>query len=276
LVAGIISAVLMVVAVLVGVNHSAASAVELGPDPTVASITAARGPFATATASAPVGNGFGGGTVYYPTDAGTYGAIVTLPGFLNAGSVMAPYGQRLASHGFVVLVANTNTVLDFPAQRATEGLAALDWLTQRSPVANRTDPGRQAIMGYSMGGGGTLAATQRRPSLKAAVGLAPWNIGTSYTGDRVPTMIVTCTGDVLATPATMGRPWYNQFSGPKAAFEMTAGNHGCPLMSAQAIGNRVLVWMKRFVDDDMRYQQFLCPQPVAAPGSTDWRIANVC
>jgi hypothetical protein len=39
-----------------------------GPEPTAALINGPRGPFATATAAAPAGNGFGGGTIQYPTD----------------------------------------------------------------------------------------------------------------------------------------------------------------------------------------------------------------
>src|SRR5438477_8185316 len=39
-----------------------------GPDPTVAGIEASRGPFATSSVNVPPGNGFNGGTIYYPTD----------------------------------------------------------------------------------------------------------------------------------------------------------------------------------------------------------------
>lgn len=42
---------------------------------TAASVSAAAGTFATASVSVPAGNGFGGGTSYYPTDTsqGTFG-----------------------------------------------------------------------------------------------------------------------------------------------------------------------------------------------------------
>ena len=249
---------------------------ENGPDPTAASVTAARGPFAIATAAAPRGNGFGGGTVYYPTQAGTFGVIASLPGFLNGGNVMAPYGQKLASNGFVVIVANTNTVLDFPAQRANQVLAALDWVMNRSTVAARIDKTRIGVFGYSMGGGGSLDAAKRNTNIKAVVGMAPWNIGTTYAGVRAAGMMVACTGDFVAPPASMARPFYTSLSGPKAYFEITAGNHACPLASTSPIGTRTLVWMKRFVDDDQRYQKLLCPQPVTVPGATGWQSANLC
>jgi dienelactone hydrolase len=251
---------------------AAAEGTQKGPDPTEASITG-RGPFTVAQTAVAAGNGFGGGTIFYPnaTDQGTFGAVVVMPGFLNAGSVMNPYGNRWASQGFVVLVANTNTVLDFPAQRATEQLAAIDWLTSRSPAASRVDPARVAVAGYSMGGGGTLESAKRRPTIKAAVPMAPWDLGASFAGVRVPTMVVACSGDSVATPSTMARPYYAALAGPKAYFEVSAGNHACPLLSAQAIGTRAIPWLKRFVDDDTRYDRFICPTPINAAGTTGWK-----
>jgi hypothetical protein len=54
-----------------------------GPDPTVTSVAATRGTFATAQLTAPAGNGFGGGYLYYPTDtsAGKWGAVAIVPGY---------------------------------------------------------------------------------------------------------------------------------------------------------------------------------------------------
>ena len=254
------------------------SPTQIGPNPTAASITAARGPFSTATASALGASGFGGGTINYPTNAGSgrFGVVVVLPGFLNTGSVMSAYGARIASHGFVVLIANTNTVTDSPASRATQFQRALDWITMRSSVADRIDPNRQAVMGYSMGGGGALDAARQRGSLKAAVAMAPYESGTNYASVRVPIMIAACTGDSVATPQIMARPFYNSLSGPKAYFEISTGNHACPLASGNAIGTRAIVWLKRFVDGDTRYQQFLCPSPIAVTGATGWRSDGVC
>jgi dienelactone hydrolase len=246
-----------------------------GPDPTAASVAAARGPFATATTSASGATGFGGGTIHYPTDPGTYGAVVVLPGFINPGSVMNAYGPRLASNGFVVLIANTRSTTDLPSARASQFLAALDWLTTRSSVANRTDRNRTAVMGYSMGGGGALDAAKQRSSLRAAIPMAPWNTGGNYRGVQVPTMVVACTGDFVASPAGMARPFYESLSGPKAYFEVSSGNHGCPMTGSSAIGTRAVPWLKRFVDDDRRYDQFLCP-PMNVSGTTGWRSAAVC
>lgn len=45
-------------------------------------------------------------------------------------------------------------------------------------------------MGHSMGGGGAMSAALRRPSLKAAVGLAPFSPSQTLNNPRVPTMQV--------------------------------------------------------------------------------------
>ena len=69
-----------------------------GPDPTRSSIQAARGSFAVSqTSVSRYGvSGFGGGTVYYPTDQsqGTFGAVVVAPGYTARQSSMAWLGPR--------------------------------------------------------------------------------------------------------------------------------------------------------------------------------------
>src|SRR5262245_25068116 len=129
------------------------SASAIGPNPTEASLTASRGPYATASQRGN-GSGFASGTVYYPTDTslGRLGAMVIVPGFLSAESSIQWWGPRIASHGFVVMTIGTNTVTDFPPSRASQQNAALRWLTTQSPVASRIDSTRLAAGGWSMGG----------------------------------------------------------------------------------------------------------------------------
>src|SRR5262249_7664034 len=75
---------------------------ERGPAPTLASIQATTGPFATSTttvASSATSGKFGGGTIYFPTDTsqGTFGAIAIVPGFTERQSAISWLGPRLAS-----------------------------------------------------------------------------------------------------------------------------------------------------------------------------------
>lgn len=135
-----------------------------GPAPTEQSITAERGPFATAQTTVD-GPTFKSGTAYYPTDTsqGTFGAVVVSPGFVTPEALISWYGPRLASQGFVVLTLETNSGFDQPDDRATQMLNALDYLVQSSSVRTRIDPNRLAVMGHSMGGGGSLKASESRP-----------------------------------------------------------------------------------------------------------------
>src|SRR5262245_60402220 len=160
-----------------------------GPDPTLNSISATTGPFATAQVTVSNVSGFGGGTITYPTDTsqGTFGAFVFTPGFTAAASNYTWVGPRVASQGFVVFTINTSSRFDNPSQRATEMQTALNYLANQSSVANRIDKSRLAFSGHSMGGGGTLIATQANTSIQAAVPLMPWNSSsTNFSGIRSP------------------------------------------------------------------------------------------
>jgi len=191
----------------------AANPYERGPAPTVASIEAVTGPYATSTVTVAKSSvsGFGGGTIYYPTSTadGTFGAIALAPGFTNVQSAVAWYGPRIASQGFVVFIIDTNSVYDFPDSRGTQLLAALDYLTGSSSVKSRIDATRLGVMGYSMGGGGALAATKTRPSLKASVPLAPYHSTKTWTTVTTPTLIVTGSNDTTAPPSSHGLVFYN-------------------------------------------------------------------
>lgn len=235
-----------------------------GPDPTVASISATNGPFATAQLTVPAGNGFNGGYIYYPTDTslGTWGAIAIVPGytalFANEEAWMGP---RLASFGFVVIGIETNTRTDAPDARATQLLAALDYLTQKSAVKDRVDPARLAVMGHSAGGAGALMAAIQRPTLKAVIGLAPGTPGSlSIANDRVPTLIVGGQTDPTVTPAYLDTLYAGlAASTPSARTELAGADHLYFTKANATEIPQLIPWMKIFIDSDTRYTQLLCP-----------------
>ncbi|MDI5937779.1 MULTISPECIES: alpha/beta hydrolase family protein [Micromonospora] len=240
---------------------------ERGPDPTVASIEATTGPFATAqlTVARSAVTGFGGATVWYPTSTaeGTFGAVAIAPGFTNTQSAVAWLGPRLASQGFVVATIDTLSVYDQPASRGTQLLAALDYLVGTSAVRSRIDRNRLAVMGYSMGGGGTLAAANTRPSLQAAIPLTGWHTTKNWSGVRVPTLVVGAENDTVAPVTSHSEPFYTSLpaSLDKAYLELNAASHSAPTSPNVTIAKYSISWLKRFVDDDTRYEQFLCPAP---------------
>lgn len=261
-------AAVLVLGTLTGPGAQAAdNPYERGPAPTESSIEALRGPYSVAdtSVSSLAVTGFGGGTIYYPTSTsdGTFGAVVIAPGFTAYQSSIAWLGPRLASQGFVVFTIDTNTTLDQPDSRGRQLLAALDYLTGRSSVRGRIDSGRLGVMGHSMGGGGTLEAAKSRPSLQAAIPLTPWNLDKSWPEVSTPTLVVGADGDTIAPVASHAEPFYSGLpsSTDRAYLELNNATHFSPNTSNTTIAKYSISWLKRFIDDDTRYEQFLCPLP---------------
>ncbi|MEC3979318.1 alpha/beta hydrolase [Amycolatopsis sp. H20-H5] len=240
-----------------------------GPAPTVASIEATTGPFAISQTTAPKTSTFGGGTIYYPTSTaeGTYGAIAVSPGFVSPQSAIGWYGPRLASQGFVVITIDTLGLFDLPDSRGTQLLAALKYLVGQSPVKSRIDPARLAVMGHSMGGGGTLEAARSTPTLKAAIPLAGYDFNNNFSSLKVPSLIVGVQNDAIAPVANHSRPFYASLPATldRAYLELAGGSHSTPNSPNTTIAKYSISWLKRFVDSDTRYEQFLCPIPTGNP-----------
>lgn len=274
----------LVLSLLMAPSASAESPYERGPDPTWSSIQAQRGPFAVSSTSVSDLStpGFGSATVTYPTSTseGTYGAVAISPGYTASESTIAWLGPRLASHGFVVITFNTQTRLDQPGSRGEQLLAALDYLTQRasSTIRSRIDPNRLAVIGHSMGGGGTLEAAKTRPSLKATVGLTPWNLDKTWPEIRTPSLVIGAENDSVASVSSHAIPFYQSIpsSTSKAYLELNNASHFAPNTENTTIAWSTISWLKRYVDDDTRYRQFLCPgpQPSTLGEVSDYR--NTC
>lgn len=256
-----------------------AHAVEVGPDPTQESIEAVRGPFEVSEQNVPdlYARGFGGGTIYYPeAPAGqTFGAVAVSPGYTASQSTMAWLGPRIASQGFVVFTIDTNSRYDQPGQRGDQLLAALEHLTDRSSVAPVVDPERLAVLGHSMGGGGSIEAAKEAPSLKAVVALTPWNAIKRSPGVSTPTLIIGAQYDTVATTRSHAVPLYEGLpdATPRAYLELRGASHFAPNISNTAIAAQSIAWLKRFVDDDLRYDQFLCPGPQTGLEFSDARTS---
>ncbi|MFD6096480.1 alpha/beta hydrolase family protein [Nocardiopsis flavescens] len=256
----------------------AANPHERGPAPTEQSVTAVRGHFSTDTVSvSSLVSGFGGGTIYYPTDRGegTFGGVVIAPGYTADQSSMSWYGHRIASQGFVVFTIDTITRVDQPDSRGRQLDAALDYLVEDSRVADRVDGSRLAVMGHSMGGGGTLAVAEDRPELRAAIPLTPWHTQKRWSSLQVPTLVIGAENDSVASVRTHSIPFYESLpsSLDRAYLELRGASHFAPNISNTTIARYSISWLKRFVDDDTRYEQFLCPPPRTGIGTdfSDYR-----
>jgi predicted dienelactone hydrolase len=243
---------------------------ERGPAPTRASIEATRGSFATATTtvSSFAARSFGGGTIYYPTTttAGKFGAVAISPGYTASQSSISWLGPRLASQGFVVFTIDTQSRYDQPTERGDQLNAALTYLTQSSAVRDRIDPTRLAVMGHSMGGGGVLEAAKDNPALQATIGMTPYNIDKTWPEVTSPSLIIGAQDDTVAPVRSHSIPFYNGLTNltQKAYLELRGASHYAPNSSNTTIASHSISWLKRFVDDDLRYSQFLCPAPTTS------------
>lgn len=250
----------------VAVPSAAADGFERGPDPTEESIEAPRGTFEIGVdvVSRADADGFGGGTVYYPTDTsqGTFGAVAISPGYRSSQAAIGWLGPRLASQGFVVVTIDTMRPADSPQRRGEQLLAALDHL-RGSEVADRIDPERLAVMGHSMGGGGSLEAAKDDPALRAVIPMTPWSSDRTFPEVSAPTLIFGAEDDRVARVVSYAEPIYESLpaGGDKAYLELRDASHSAPSSPHTTIARYSLSWLKRYVDDDERYAPFLCPAP---------------
>ena len=277
----LVAALLMAAMTLVGAAPAGAEVeYRRGPDPTNASIEATKGPFAysSTTVSSYSTPGFGAATIYYPTStaSGTFGGIAISPGYFGTQSSISWYGPRLASQGFVVITIDTNSRYDSPDQRATQLLAALDYLTNTSSVRTRVDRTRLAVMGHSMGGGGSLRAAEQRPSLQAAIPLTPYHTDKTWGSVQTPTLIIGAENDSTAPVGPHSEAFYQSLPSTldKAYLELNEASHSAPTSSNTTIAKYSISWLKRFVDNDTRYEQFLCPAPGVSSAISEYR--NTC
>ena len=240
---------------------------ERGPAPTVQSIEASRGSYATSqtTVSSLSASGFGGGTIYYPTTTadGTFGAVAISPGFTAGQSSIAWLGPRIASQGFVVITIDTNSRFDQPASRGSQLLAALDYLTQRSSVRTRIDP-----PGWRWPATPWVAAarSRRRPTAPRCRPPSRSSRGTPTSrGPRsaTPTLIIGAQNDTVASVTSHSEPFYNSIpaSAEKAYMELRGASHFVSNSSNTPTARQMIAWLKRYVDNDTRYEQFICPPP---------------
>ncbi|TVP87420.1 MAG: alpha/beta hydrolase [Pseudomonadaceae bacterium] len=244
-----------------------------GPDPTVSFLEASRGQYRVATQNvSSLVSGFGGGTIHYPSNSsGSMAAIVVIPGYVSSESSIDWWGPKMASYGFVVMTIDTNSGLDQPPSRARQINNALDYLvdqntSRNSPVRGMIDTQRLGVIGWSMGGGGTIrVAGEGR--IRAAIPLAPWDSSNIPSRQvAAPTLIFACESDTVARVRSHASPFYNNIpsSIDKAFVQLNNGNHYCANGGSSfgryddVLGRMGVSWMKRFLDEDTRYSQFLC------------------
>src|SRR5690606_31273458 len=175
-----------------------------------------------------------------------------------------------------VITIDTNSRFDQPGSRGNQLLAALDHTIADSTVRSRVDASRQAVMGHSMGGGGTLEAAKSRRSLEATVGLTPWNLDKSWPEVEAASLVIGAQNDSVASVSSHAIPFYNSLTNAerRSYLELRGASHFAPNTSNTPIAKYSIAWLKRYVDNDTRYEQFISPGPSPSilNGISDYRI----
>ena len=223
-----------------------------------------NGPFAVASKAVPrqLANGFGGGTIHYPTnagDCGLLGGIAVIPGYVSYEASIKWWGPRLASWGFVVITIDTNSIYDDPNSRATQLSAALDHILSDSTVGAQIDSTRLGAIGWSMGGGGALQLATKRSDVRAIIPQTPYH-DKDYSTMDTPALFITCQNDRIASNKKYSSPFYNNAAGPKMKIEIKNGSHFCPSYRFNEIllSKPGIAWMHRYINGDTRFDKFLC------------------
>jgi dienelactone hydrolase len=242
-------------------SQAAANPYERGPAPTAAALER-NGPYAVDTYAVANPQGFPSGQIYAPRSSETFGAIALAPGFFSSWSQLSWMGPRLASHGIVVVGINTQTPWDGPPERAAQLWAGLVNLVHDTRVNARVDWTRLSVGGWSMGGGGALRAAQTYPQLKTVVALAGWDINKNFAGVTAPTLFLAGETDTVAPASGHSTPFYNSITAPeKSLATLQNASHFFPTSDNPNQSRLMVAWLKRFLDNDTRYTQFLCPGP---------------
>jgi dienelactone hydrolase len=213
---------------------------------------------------------FGEATIYYPVGTpGPIGGVAIAPGFTERQSHIEWWGPRLASHGYAVLVLDTNEPRERPDARAAALLAAVDVLRREntrveSRLFGRIAVERMAVMGHSMGGGGALlAANQGRGDIRAAIPFTSWEPDADLSGVVAPTLVIAGEADDIAE---VGEHAWRHFQSiptatPKVYMEVESGDHFIADTNRgedlATIGRYALAWLKLHLDGEEQYRSFL-------------------
>ena len=261
---------LLVILVLLTSAYTDSSGVAAAEETINFAALAVDGPYEIrAYSSFPEATEFGDATIYYPlaTEA-AIGGVAIAPGFTESQRHINWWGPRLASHGYAVLVLNTNEVRESPSLRGDALIAAVRLLKAEnsrsaSPLNGRIDVNKMAIMGHSMGGAGTLiAANNHSDEIQAAIPFTPWQPDGVFDQIAVPTLVIAGSNDSIAAVDAHAWPHYQSIpsSTPSVYMEIEGGNHFLANSNGPDLGTVSrygIAWLKLYLDGDERYREFI-------------------
>ena len=230
------------------------------------------------------GSEYSGSSIYYPiNENNSLASIVIVPGLTNPESIMEDWGPFFASYGFVTMTIGTNSVFADPEDRAYALLDAVNSLKQEntrisSPLFNLLNTDNIALLGWSMGGGGSLLAAGMDSNIKAIIALCPWlNLLNGETLDHnIPTLIISGQIDLIAAPAFHADIHYEMIPNTTDKIKYEVGLAGHTLATSPNSGNgdvglTALSWLKKYLIEDPCF----CPLLIEAPSSASIFDSNI-
>lgn len=150
--------------------------------------------------------------VSYPCNlSGTAPATTLTGGYTNTKEQMYWLADHLSSHGYIVITMTPTNTLGTPLTWETAHKGGIDKLKSEntrllSAIRGKVDLNKLGLMGFSMGGGGTLlAAADLGTQVKTAVPLAPWlgTLSPTYRNIKAKTLVLAGSSDTVAFPSTI-------------------------------------------------------------------------
>ena len=220
---------------------------------------------------------FASATIFYPLTLSfdlPNGVVVMSPGYRGTPEGYDWWGPMLASVGIITVIIETNTTEDNLEQRKNALIAGVELVKREnansaSPLNNKIDESKIAIMGHSLGGGASLrAAEELGADIKAVVPLTPYccELGQSFEGDlsgvTTPTLIIATAEDTIAPPETHARLLYDAInaSTSKVYLEFEEGTHNLPTNQGselQTQGTYVYAFLKANFTSESKYANFI-------------------
>ena len=184
----------------------------------------------------------------------------------------------IASHGFVVIAANTTM-----AERAALN-AGLDWLVAQNgeagPLEDKLDVTTEVTIGYSWGGGAAID-TANRPNVVATVsfhGMPPRG-ASAFKDMHSPLLLFTSTGDTFVSAAGYVTPNYEKATVQTfyATLGESSADHLYVLGDAGKERGPAIAWLRLWACGDEGARAFfygddclLCKTPWVMPRRKNW------
>jgi hypothetical protein len=235
--------------VTVGSRAGRAGAATASGCPSVGTAWARPGPFAVT-----VGSSGAGHTIYRPAALGSQGCarhpvIIWGNGTGGSPAVYGPFLRHLASHGFIVMAADTSW-----SGSGREMLQGITYLARAdadaaSPFAGKVDLAHVGASGHSQGGGGAIAAgADPRVTVTVPIQPGPQGLIGALHG---PMLILGGTADVIVVPALLVEPRYRQATRIVAEYGLLKGaNHFTTLGDAGGFRGPVTAWFRAHLMGD--------------------------